>query len=191
MFADWTSLDRFGLVVTEPLGGLGAALLLQPGSRDFWPPRKEVRVPAGQPRALLEAVNAHDITCLVLPLGEPDDVGADSELGAGSSTWAEQASALALLLPVLGRRGRPLSSTDPRMREDVAAPLGAGRPCTVADGLRWADMVDQCADEIPQPVRERAVATHAARLHAQADRFVEVYRRITADEALARIAGMR
>ncbi|MDX3640511.1 hypothetical protein [Streptomyces sp. MB09-02B] len=252
VFPDWRPLDRFGLVVTEPLGGLGAALLLQlaiarfyahrPERRDsspvypeiylfhvggphgdfsnfdFWPPRKEVRVPAGQPRALLEAVNAHGITRLALPLGEPGEVGADSELGSGSSTWAEQASALERLLScfLYSADGHvidgdvQLSSTDPRVRENITATLdpvpgvlavraqaSLGRPpaqagpSAVADGLRWADMVDQRADEIPQPARERAVATHAARLHAQPDRFVEVYRRITADEALARIAGLR
>lgn len=29
VFPDWSLLDRFGIVVTEPLGGLGASLLLQ------------------------------------------------------------------------------------------------------------------------------------------------------------------
>jgi hypothetical protein len=29
VFPDWSRLDRFGIVVTEPLGGLGASLLLQ------------------------------------------------------------------------------------------------------------------------------------------------------------------
>ena len=29
VFPDWAPLDRFGIVVTEPLGGLGASLLLQ------------------------------------------------------------------------------------------------------------------------------------------------------------------
>jgi hypothetical protein len=29
VFPDWSPLDRFGIVVTEPLGGLGASLLLQ------------------------------------------------------------------------------------------------------------------------------------------------------------------
>jgi hypothetical protein len=28
VFPDWSRLDRFGIVVTEPLGGLGASLLL-------------------------------------------------------------------------------------------------------------------------------------------------------------------
>jgi hypothetical protein len=27
VFPDWSPLDRFGIVVTEPLGGLGASLL--------------------------------------------------------------------------------------------------------------------------------------------------------------------
>ena len=105
VFPDWSLLDRFGIVVTEPLGGLGASLLLQlaiakfysvrPDRRasvpvypeiylfhvggphgdfsyfDFWPPRKEVRVAASQPVSLLEAINAHGITRLALPLRDP------------------------------------------------------------------------------------------------------------------------
>ncbi len=104
VFPDWSLLDRFGIVVTEPLGGLGASLLLQlaiakfysvrPDRRadmpvypeiylfhvggphgdfsyfDFWPPRKEVRVAASQPVSLLEAINAHGITRLAIPLGK-------------------------------------------------------------------------------------------------------------------------
>lgn len=103
VFPDWSPLDRFGIVVTEPLGGLGASLLIQlaiamfysvrPDRRagapvypeiyllhvggphgdfsyfDFWPPRKEVRVAAAQPVSLLEAINAHGITRLAMPLG--------------------------------------------------------------------------------------------------------------------------
>ncbi len=106
VFPDWSLLDRFGIVVTEPLGGLGASLLLQlaiaefydvrPDRRagtpvypeiylfhvggphggfsyfDFWPPRKEVRVAASQPVALLEAINTHRITRLAIPVGVGD-----------------------------------------------------------------------------------------------------------------------
>jgi len=133
VFPDWSPLDRFGIVVTEPLGGLGASLLLQlaialfysvrPDRRagaamypeiylfhvggphgdfsyfDFWPPRKEVRVAAAAPVSLLEAVNAHAITRLAVPLG---DTGAESVLRSGPGTWAEQASAMDRLRSCFG-----------------------------------------------------------------------------------------
>jgi hypothetical protein len=36
VFPDWSRLDRFGIVVTEPLGGLGASLLLQLAIAQFY-----------------------------------------------------------------------------------------------------------------------------------------------------------
>ena len=48
---------------------------------DFWPPRKEVQVAASQPVSLLEAINAHGITRLAMPLG---DIGAESALRTGT-----------------------------------------------------------------------------------------------------------
>ena len=245
VFPDWSRLDRFGIVVTEPLGGLGASLLLQlaiakfysvrPDRRtslavypeiylfhvggphgdfsyfDFWPPRKEVRVAASQPVSLLEAINAHGITRLAMPLG---DIGADGVLRTGPSTWAEQASAMERLRScfvyapdghVAGSDVR-ISSRDPRVHENITAsvtPLPDAiafreelasdtlprwpDPSVAADGYRWADVVESRVDEVPQPVRDHVAEALAARVRS--GELVEAYRRITTAEALAYIAG--
>jgi hypothetical protein len=47
VFPDWSPLDRFGIVVTEPLGGLGASLLLQLAIAMFYSVRPDRRSPAG------------------------------------------------------------------------------------------------------------------------------------------------
>ena len=244
VFPDWSPLDRFGIVVTEPLGGLGASLLLQlaiamfysvrPDRRagtpvypeiylfhvggphgdfsyfDFWPPRKEVRAPASQPVALLEAINAHAITRLAMPLG---DMGAESVLRSGPSTWAEQASAMERLRSCFGYAsdGRVtdgdvrISSRDPRVQENITdsvTPLpgvvsfreeltSVTLPCwpdpsVAADGYRWADVVERRADEVAQPIRARVAEALAARVNA--GELAEVYQRITTAEVLAYIA---
>ena len=245
VFPDWSLLDRFGIVVTEPLGGLGASLLLQlaiakfysvrPDRRaslamypeiylfhvggphgdfsyfDFWPPRKEVRVAAAEPVSLLEAINAHGITRLAMPLGA---VGADGILQTGPSTWAEQASAMERLrscfvyAPDSHADGSDvrISSRDPRVHENITAsvtPLPDAMafreelasvtlprwpdPSVAADGYRWADVVERRVDEVPQPVRDHLAGALAARLRS--GELVEAYRRITSAEALACIAG--
>lgn len=95
--------DRYGFVVTEPYGGLGASLLIQAAivhfydflperrdvepmypeiymfhvggkygdhsSFDFWPPRKEIFLDAGQPAEILSALVDRGITRLALPEG--------------------------------------------------------------------------------------------------------------------------
>src|SRR6478736_8414522 len=43
VFPDWSRLDRFGIVVTEPLGGLGASLLLQLAIAKFYSVRPDRR----------------------------------------------------------------------------------------------------------------------------------------------------
>jgi hypothetical protein len=43
IFPDWSLLDRFGIVVTEPLGGLGASLLLQLAIANFYAVRPDRR----------------------------------------------------------------------------------------------------------------------------------------------------
>jgi len=245
IFPDWTLLDRFGIVVTEPLGGLGASLLLQlaiakfysvrPDRRvgmpvypeiylfhvggphgdfsyfDFWPPRKEVRVAASQPVSLLEAINAHGITRLAIPLGNR---AAESVLGTGPSTWAEQASAVERLRScfVYAARGHvadgdvQISSRDPRVQENITAtvtPLSGAisfreevasdtpprlpGPSVASDIYRWTDVVERRVDEVPQSDRDRIAEALAARVSA--GEIVEVYNRITTAEALAYIAG--
>jgi len=245
VFPDWSRLDRFGIVVSEPLGGLGASLLLQlaiakfysvrPDRRasmpvypeiylfhvggphgdfsyfDFWPPRKEVRVAASQPASLLEAINAHAITRLAMPLGA---TGADGVFQTGPSTWAEQASATERLCSCFGYApdGHAaggdvrISSRDPRVHENITAsvtPLPDAiafreelasatlprwpDPSVAADGYRWADVVERRVDEVPQSVRDHLAAALAARLRG--GELVETYRRITTAQALAYIAG--
>ena len=245
VFPDWSPLDRFGMVVTEPLGGLGASLLLQlatamfysvrPERRaatavypeiylfhvggphgdfsyfDFWPPRKEIRVAAGRPVALLEAINAHGITRLALP---PGDTGAEGVLRSGPSTWAEQASAMERLRSCFAYSadGRVadgdvrICSRDPRVHENATASvtplpgvvsyreeLASGSwprwpdPSVAADGYRWADVVERRVDEVPGPARDRVAEVLAARVSS--GELVEVCRRITTAESLAYIAG--
>ncbi len=245
VFPDWLPLDRFGVVVTEPLGGLGASLLIQlaiakfysvrPDRRegtpvypeiylfhvggphgdfsyfDFWPPRKEVQLAASQPVALLEAINAHAITRLAIPLG---DIGMESVLRTGPSTWAEQASAVERLRScfayspdgrVAGGEVR-ISSRDPRVQENITASVAPlpgvisyreylvsvtlplwPDPTVAADGYRWADVVERRAGEVPQPVRDHMAESVAARVNS--GEIAEVYQRITTREALAYIAG--
>ncbi len=245
VFPDWSPLDRFGIVVSEPLGGLGASLLIQlaiamfysvrPDRRartpmypeiylfhvggphgdfsyfDFWPPRKEVRVAARQPVALLESINAHGITRLAMPLG---DTGAESALRSGPSTWAEPASAADRLRSCFGYRpdGRvadgdvQISSRDPRVHENITdsvnplpgvisyreelASVTLPRwpdPTVAADGYRWADVVERRVDEVAQAVRDRVAEGLAARMSSGG--LAEVYQRITTAECLAYIAG--
>ena len=43
VFPDWSRLDRFGIVVSEPLGGLGASLLLQLAIAKFYSVRPDRR----------------------------------------------------------------------------------------------------------------------------------------------------
>lgn len=245
IFPDWSLLDRFGIVVTEPLGGLGASLLLQlaiakfysvrPERRaglpvypeiylfhvggphgdfsyfDFWPPRKEVRVGVAQPVSLLEAINAHGITRLAVPLG---NAGAEAVLRDGPSTWAEQASAAERLRScfVYAADGHVtdgdirISSRDPRVHENVTAsvaplpgaiafraemasdtPPRLPGPALAADIDRWVDLVEDRAGEVAQADRSHAAQALAGRVRA--GELAEIYRRISTAEGLARIAG--
>lgn len=119
LFPDWSLLDRFGMIVTEPFASLGASLLIQAaisrfyatprgdafpeiylfhvGGRhgdhsnfDFWPPRKEVFLDNTDAATVLAAVNDRAITRLAVPHGAPGDTAA---LATGPSSWAEQADA--------------------------------------------------------------------------------------------------
>jgi hypothetical protein len=168
-------------------------------------------VPASQPVSLLEAINAHGITRLAMPLG---DTGAASVLQTGPSTWAEQASARERLRSCFGyapdghAAGSDvrISSRDPRVHENITAsvtplpdaiafreelasvtPPSWPDPSVAADGYRWADVVERRVDEVPQPVRDHVAEALAARLRS--GELVEAYRRITTAEALAYIAG--
>jgi hypothetical protein len=48
VFPDWSAWDRFGVVVNEPFGGLGASLLLQLAIAQFYEvrPQRRSTIPA-------------------------------------------------------------------------------------------------------------------------------------------------
>ena len=246
ILGEWHPLDRFGLVVDEPLGGLGASLLLQlaitqffdcrPDRRgagaaypefalfhlggphgdfshfDFWPPRKEVLLPANDPLALLEAVNAAGISMLALPEGEHGDLSA---LESGPSSWAEQGSALdrlrtTFLYSPSGRVDRPdfeLLSAAPQARENIDGTLdimssvrairervaASGRATTGvmgdADDLRWAEIVETRLDEVRPEAFELAAARVRACVDPGTGALVQSHAILSPDAALARIAG--
>jgi hypothetical protein len=247
VFANWSRLDRFGIVVTQPLGALGACLLLQlattlfyeadPARRgpcptypeiyvfhvggphgdlsyfDFWPPRKEVRMPDGDPLAVLEAINAHGITRLAIPSATPGDA---ASLAAGPSTWAEQASARDRLATtyVYASDGRVadgdlvvsavgsvplenvLDTLDPfsrahclRDRLDRGESVVLPGPSVDDDGKRWVEKVILRGEEMASPEAEAAARMHRTRTARMP--YTEIYRRIATDEALAILAATR
>ncbi|WP_168929442.1 hypothetical protein [Nocardioides sp. GY 10113] len=245
LFPGWTASDRYGVVVREPLGALGAGLLTQlaialfydvrPERRsrrptypdvyvfhvggphgdcshlDLWPPRREVRLPAGDPLALLEAVNAHAITRLALPDGPRGDLGSFRD---GPSTWAEEAAAADRLRSCFrygaaGAVADPdvrLEATDARVHENLTAtlhPLASAielreavldgesvalpGPSVPADILRWVGLVERRQGEVPAWFREVAAREHAER--AAGGLLVQTYGRVSVPDALARLAA--
>ena len=72
VFPDWSPLDRFGIVVTEPLGGLGASLLLQLAIAMFYSVRPDRR--AGTPvypEIYLFHVGGRTVTSVISTSGHP------------------------------------------------------------------------------------------------------------------------
>lgn len=247
VFPEWSELDRFGIVVTEPLGGLGASLLTQlaianfyevePGRRtdtptypeiylfhvggphgdfsnfDFWPPRKEVLLPANEPLAVLEALNAYGITRLALPAGPDGDTEVFSH---GLSTWAEVGAARERLRSsfVYSKSGTvpdadvALTSLSTRLFENIEAtqdtmvPIRAlrvredaharGEDVSVPneDDLRWAKLVELRYAEVDHAARTEAQEQFTRSLEERGGHLRESYRRISADDALVRIAGL-
>jgi hypothetical protein len=236
----WTPDDRFGVVINDPFGALGASLLLQlaiarfyevdPARRDqsplypeiylfhvggphgdfssfdFWPPRKEVKLTAGQPLTLLEAINDRAITRLALPAGPTGDL---ANLDHGPSSWAERATATHRLKSCFFYRpdgcvdiaDMELRATDPRALENIAETLDivnvaatsraeveagvynfVGR--TVAsDVINWANLVELRKHEVPGGSHD-PVAAHSATSRR------ETYRRVGAEHALRRLASL-
>jgi hypothetical protein len=244
----WSELDRFGIVVAEPLGALGASLLLQlaiaqfydvrPERRDampvypeiyllhvgqphgdfssfdFWPPRKEIVVPAGDPLALLEKINEVGVSRLAVPEGP---AGALDEFDHGPSSWAERAAATERLRTCVlyspGGRVKggdlTLGSDDSRTREnaaDVLEPVEnalrlrddilAGRdvflpgPSTTHDILQWVERVQHRSGEVGSVDRSHAAASIGSRWGSPGGTTVETYQRTTASDALMRLAGI-
>src|SRR6185312_12345108 len=72
VFPDWSRLDRFGIVVTEPLGGLGASLLLQLAIAKFYSVRPDRRAGmAVYPEIYLFHVVARMATSAISTSGRP------------------------------------------------------------------------------------------------------------------------
>lgn len=234
----WSPLDRFGIVVTEPLGALGASLLMQlvtarfydvmPERRtsrptypeiylfhaggpygnfsyfDFWPPRKEMRLPAQDPQSVLEAINACGVTCLAVPAGPS---GSAEAFHTGPSIWAEQASAKDRLrwcfsydssgavedadLTITAADDRVYENIRDTLRplqgfeaQDVFNPEGSSD----LDTERWVKLLLERAEEVDPTIHEQFSARFAE--HTTGRSLTEIYRRITADEALERVAGL-
>lgn len=128
LFPQTHKYDRYGFIVNEPYGGLGASLLIQAAivkfydflpqrrnenpmypeiymfhiggmfgdhsSFDFWPPRKEVFLEAGEPSKVMSALADRGITRLALPNNRE---GKTDILQNGASTWAEHSAVKNLL----------------------------------------------------------------------------------------------
>jgi hypothetical protein len=176
---------------------------------DFWPPRKEVFVPADHPSTLLGEINARAITILAVPEGAPGDL---MRLTSGPSTWAEQAAArdrvrICFAYSPSGRVADAdvrISSADEFVNRNPAVALDpvpviddivahAEEPdylpglSVPADNHRFAEQARSRLHEVSEAERERLVAQRAADLDDGTR--VESFRRIDIEGALALIAG--
>ena len=130
------------------------------GMLDIWPDHKEVALPAGEPEALLRAINDRAITHLLVEDGVP-----------GTPTFGRAT------LGSLGLRAALAFAPDGLVRgADIEV---RGNP--VGEGY-VADVIDKAAP-LADEERARLRARRAALLRDGAP--VESYRRITVDEALA------
>lgn len=246
LFPGGNRYDRFGIVVTETFGGLGASLLIQAAiadhfvvrperqkiamaypeiylfheggphgdhnSFDFWPPRKELFVPGGDPVAMLAAINAQAITRLAVPDATPGD---PERLKTGHSTWAEQAAARDRVASCFAysAEGR-VADADVRIRS--AEELVEANPeytfwpgqfidaieeagdhpdnlpglSVLADNERYAVQTKSRLNEVSDADRERLHAERKADWEREGGARVETYRRIDVDQALDIIAGI-
>jgi hypothetical protein len=231
VFPGWNRHDRFGIVVTEPFGALGASLLIQlavlafyevlperratpprypeiylfhAGGRfgdfnafDFWPPRKEVFLPA-DPAAVLEALNDYAITRLAVPDGSPVP-----------ATFAhkEPAAAIERIRSCFAYRadGRPadaditLRACDPLLHKyadatlNPAAVLATARdspiprePTRRRDRLRWLAQLEARTHEVsPEAVARQQSLCVTIRHEGVA---CEGLRRLEVKEALKRLS---
>lgn len=245
LLGNWQPFDRFGLVIDEALGGLGASLLYQlaitqfydckPERRDAgatypefyifhmggphgdfshfdaWPPRKEIHLPANDPLALLEAINAHGISVLGVPEGSDGDTRVFER---GPSSWAELGSArdrvrATFLYAPSGRVVCPdvvVRSSAPQTRENIlgtidimssvravrahAADVGVTTGVMGSeDDLRWGAIAEARVSELSVEDRQRADAALQACTDAESNVLEQHYARRSFDEALERIAG--
>lgn len=215
VFPEWHRYDRFGIIITEPYGTLGASLLVQlaigmyysadprrteefpqypevylfhVGGRfgdhanfDFYPPRKEVFLPAPTGAELLCAVNDRAITRLAMPDGPLGDA---EELYSGVGSWTEQGAAMTRLasciaysvdgrvhLPDLTIRTDDVSlaqntvqTLEPlrTLHEDLSLPEDRlPGPATYADMERFSAIVQNRSTEVEEDVRKALLAAHS------------------------------
>jgi hypothetical protein len=179
---------------------------------DFYPPRKEAQIPAGDPVALLEEINNRGITRLALPdvpLGDPE------ALKTGISTWAEQAAAQDRLRScwVYSADGRvenadvTISSAEPRVEgnpestiwpaphiddieEHLDHPDYLQGFSVAVDNSRFNDYARARIHEVSSTERQRLSDARAAARERDGGKRVETYRRIDTGTALAMIAAI-
>jgi hypothetical protein len=148
--------DYFLFHVGAPVGPYGML--------DIWPDHKEVAVPAGDPEALLRAINDRAVTRLLVEDGPP---------GAPAFARATLAS--------VGLRSALAYAPDGRTgRADIAIASNATAERYVAAVI---DGAGPLADEERSRLRARRAAL------VEDGRPVERYRRLTTDEALALLAS--
>jgi hypothetical protein len=238
--------DRFGIVVTETFGGLGASLLIQAAianffavfperrkehpaypeiylfhdggpqgdhnSFDFWPPRKEVFVDAGNPPAMLGEINARAITRLAVPDSEPGD---PERLMTGISTWAEQAAARERITSCFAYSAKGqvadadvrISSADEELEMNPEYTFWPGAFIKAIeenegsednlpglsipiDNVRYAAQTKSRLHEVADGVREELHAERRADWESAGGMRAETFRRIDIERALGIIAGL-
>lgn len=180
---------------------------------DFWPPRKEVFLKKDQPLELLESVNSHRITRLLVPGGP---VAPLHDLRTGASPWAEIAAAQERIKTTYQYSGSgqvhsptvELATTDPRLLENMRDALDPARSVhsinemmendaatyqyndETADDFRWARRVMERVAEVPVVLREQFSQRFEDRLTTQQGRHCENYRELSTEEALGRMASI-
>lgn len=236
--------DRYGFIVNEPYGGLGASLLIQAAivqfydflperrneepmypeiymfhigakygdhsSFDFWPPRKEVFLEAGEPGDVMTALVDRGITRLALPEG-PE--GRPDVLQDGPSTWADHSAAKNLLSSCFVYNSSSETAdadvflesdhhtfevnaewtldTEIIMNKYRRDPESVYRPGpTVAVDIdRWVQTMESRDDEVDDTYAKNLLTQ---RRQAEGDRLVrrESFRRIDLDETFRLLSGL-
>lgn len=164
---------------------------------DFWPSRREIFLP-DDPHAVLAAINNHGITHLLVPDGDPIEVGYDFKEPEAAYERLQLCLAYAPGGEVAGADVR-LACRDAGILENLhytiwPAPLldepvrpeVKDDPLRLADHLRWRENVRRRLDEVAEADRATAEA-RARRLEAEGG-CVESYRRVSAEWALGRLA---
>jgi hypothetical protein len=158
------------------------------GQLDVWPRHKEVVVPP-EPQRILEAINDRGITRLVVEEGEPGE--AEFEREALASARARIVSCLAY--SPAGRvdgadvriASNPVTEGYVEAILDPEAHLARLRAEGEGDGDGYADSIAARAGEVEPALRARILRDRAELVEGGVP--VETYRRISLEEALARL----